>query len=81
MYYTYILQCSDDTLYTGYTNDLNKRINAHNSGKGAKYTRGRIPVKLVYMEEFEDKIASQKRERAIKKLSRINKLKLIGDTK
>lgn len=81
MYYTYILQCNDDTLYTGYTNDLNKRINAHNSGKGAKYTRGRIPVKLVYMEEFEDKIDSQKRERAIKKLSRINKLKLIGDTK
>lgn len=81
MYYTYILKCSDNTLYTGYTNDLDKRINTHNSGKGAKYTRGRIPVKLVYMEEFQDKLDAQKRERTIKKLSRINKLKLIGDTK
>lgn len=81
MYYTYILKCSDNTLYTGYTNDLDKRINTHNSGKGAKYTRGRIPVKLVYMEEFQDKLDAQKRERTIKKLSRINKLKLIGYTK
>ena len=81
MYYTYILKCSDNTLYTGYTNDLDKRINTHNSGKGAKYTRGRIPVKLVYMEEFQDKLDAQKRERTIKKLSRLNKLKLIGDTK
>jgi putative endonuclease len=81
MYYTYILKCSDNTLYTGYTNDLDKRINTHNSGKGAKYTRGRIPVKLVYMEEFQDKLDAQKRERTIKKLSRLNKLKLIADTK
>ena len=77
MYYVYILECNDNTLYTGYTNDLNKRISTHNSGKGAKYTRGRIPVKLVYSQEFSDKIEAQRRERAIKKLTRIDKLKLI----
>ena len=81
MYYTYILKCNDNTLYTGYTNDLNKRINSHNSGKGAKYTRGRIPVELVYSQEFTDKIDAQKRERAIKKLSRTDKLKLIVEIK
>lgn len=77
MCYVYILECSDGTLYTGWTNNLEKRFKAHSSGKGAKYTRGRLPVKIVYYEEFQDKISAQKREYAIKTLNRIEKLKLI----
>lgn len=67
MCYVYILECGDNTLYTGWTNNLDKRIQTHSEGKGAKYTRGRLPVKLVYFEKFEDKISAQKREYAIKK--------------
>ncbi|MGL5069526.1 MAG: GIY-YIG nuclease family protein [Sarcina sp.] len=78
MNYVYILECADGTLYTGWTNDLEKRVRVHNSGKGAKYTRARLPVKLVYNEEFEDKISAQKREYAIKKMKRSDKLKLIN---
>ncbi|MFU0825502.1 GIY-YIG nuclease family protein [Clostridium sp.] len=77
MCYVYILECSDKTLYTGWTNNLNKRIETHSKGKGAKYTRARLPVKLVYFEEFEDKISAQRREYAIKQLSRKKKLELI----
>lgn len=77
MNYVYILYCKDSTLYTGWTNNLEKRIKSHNSGKGAKYTRCRLPVKLVYFEEFSDKISAQKREYAIKQLTRIEKLALI----
>ncbi|EET85737.1 Excinuclease ABC C subunit domain protein, partial [Clostridium carboxidivorans P7] len=77
MNYVYILQCIDGTLYTGYTNDLNKRIQVHNSGKGAKYTRGRLPVKLVYSEEFNTKNEALKREYAIKLMKRKRKLELI----
>ena len=77
MNYVYILKCADDTLYTGWTNNLEKRILTHNKGKGAKYTRARLPVELVYSEEFIDKIDAQKREYAIKKLKRSEKLKLI----
>ena len=69
MYYIYILRCSDGTLYTGYTNNLENRLDLHNKGKGAKYTRGRTPVELIYFEEFEDKIEAQKREYAVKKLN------------
>lgn len=76
-HYTYILRCRDNTLYTGYTNDLEKRIRAHNEGKGAKYTRGRGPVELVYFEEFSDKNEALRRECAIKKLSRSEKELLI----
>ncbi len=65
-YYTYILRCSDGTLYTGYTNDLNKRISDHNSGKGAKYTKVRLPVELVYYEEYESKSEAMSREWHIK---------------
>ncbi|MBO4784943.1 MAG: GIY-YIG nuclease family protein, partial [Lachnospiraceae bacterium] len=54
-YYIYILECADNTLYTGYTNDLENRLKAHNEGKGAKYTKSRLPVKLVYSETFDDK--------------------------
>ena len=77
MNYVYILKCSDNTLYTGWTTSLEKRIKAHNSGKGAKYTRVRLPVEIVYFEEFEDKKEAMKREYAIKQLSRQEKLKLI----
>jgi putative endonuclease len=77
MNYTYILRCSDDTFYTGWTNDIEKRVKAHNDGKGAKYTKPRRPVELVYVEEFDDKIDAMKREAAIKKLRREEKIKLI----
>lgn len=76
-WYIYILRCVDDTLYTGITDDVEKRFAAHCAGKGAKYTRGRGPLALVYTEEAEDKSAALKREHAIKKLSRAEKLKLI----
>lgn len=77
MNYVYILKCGDGTLYTGWTNNLEKRVQAHNTGKGAKYTRARLPVELVYFEEFEEKVDAQRREYRIKKLSRKEKLKLI----
>ncbi|MBK5246654.1 MAG: GIY-YIG nuclease family protein [Peptostreptococcaceae bacterium] len=77
MYYTYILQCSDGTLYTGYAVDINQRVAAHNSGKGSKYTRGRLPVTLVYYEVLDTKKEALQRERQIKKLDRIGKIKLI----
>lgn len=77
MHYVYILECSDSTLYAGYTVDLEKRLKVHNKGKGAKYTRVRLPVKIVYSEEFEDKSAALKREYQIKQLSRKKKEELI----
>lgn len=79
MCYIYILECSDKTLYTGWTNDINKRIECHNSGKGAKYTRGRLPVKLVYFELLDNKSLALKREIEIKKLSKKDKLLLINN--
>lgn len=78
MNYTYILKCSDDTLYTGWTTDLEKRVRTHNEKKGAKYTRNRTPVSLVYYETYETKQEAMKREYAIKQLSRAEKLALIG---
>ncbi len=80
-WYVYILRCRDDTLYTGITDDLNRRLEAHNSGKGAKYTRGRGPVTLCYSDEQESYSAALKREYAIKQLSRAEKLSLIDATK
>ena len=77
MNYTYILKCSDETLYTGWTNDLEKRINAHNAGKGAKYTKNRRPVELAYYEEFATKAEAMSREYAIKQLTRRKKEELI----
>lgn len=77
MNYTYIVRCSDGTYYTGWTNNLEKRINDHNSGKGAKYTKPRLPVTLVYYEELPTKKEAMKREYAIKKLTRSGKEKLI----
>ena len=78
MHYAYIVKCSDGTYYTGYTNDLEKRLLAHNAGKGAKYTRNRLPVEMVYFEEYEDKSEAMKREYAIKRLTRKQKEKLIS---
>ncbi|ABK60636.1 GIY-YIG nuclease family protein [Clostridium novyi] len=77
MPYTYILECSDSTLYTGWTTDINKRVKTHNSGKGAKYTRARRPVTLKYYEEFKTKEEAIKRECEIKKFTRKKKLELI----
>lgn len=79
--YTYILRCSDDTFYTGWTTDLKKRIKVHNLGKGAKYTRARVPVTLVYWEEYESREEAMKREVAIKKLTRKKKESLIYNKK
>ena len=76
--FVYLLRCSDDSLYCGWTTDLEKRIEAHNSGRGAKYTKSRRPVELVYYEECESKSAAMKREWFIKhKMTREEKLKLI----
>ena len=79
--YVYMLRCADGTLYTGWTSDLARRVKAHNSGHGAKYTRSRTPVELVYSEEFEDKPQALKREYAIKQLSREEKQNLIERNK
>lgn len=76
MWYVYILECSDGTLYTGITNDLNKRIETHNKGKGAKYTKTRLPVKLLVSFEAEDRSKASKEEYRIKQLTREQKLKL-----
>jgi putative endonuclease len=74
----YLLRCADDTLYCGITNDLAKRLDAHNAGTAAKYTRARVPVVLVFSEPCADRSCASKREIAIKKLSRIAKLQLIA---
>lgn len=78
MNYTYMLRCGDGTLYTGWTNDLEKRLRAHSCGKGGKYTRSRLPVSLVYQEQFETKRDAMRREFEIKQLSRAEKLSLIA---
>ena len=77
MWYLYILRCGDGSLYTGITTDVEKRLEAHRSGKGAKYTRGRGPLELVYREECGDHSEALKRELEIKRLPREEKLKLI----
>ena len=79
--YAYIVECADGTLYSGWTNDLEKRIAAHNAGQGAKYTRSRRPVTLRYYEEFEDKNEALRREAALKKLPRAKKQALIESGK
>lgn len=76
-HYVYILRCADGTFYTGYTTDPERRTKVHNSGKGAKYTRSRRPVELIYTEEFDDKREAQRREYAIKQLTRTEKVELI----
>ncbi len=76
--FCYIVQCADGTLYTGWAVDPEKRVAVHNKGRGAKYTKMRLPVKLVYVEELPDRTSAMKRERAIKKMTRSQKQKLIS---
>lgn len=78
MNYTYILKCKDGTYYTGWTNNLEKRLKDHNDGRGAKYTKPRLPVVLVYYETFETKGEAMRREYAIKQLTRAEKEKLMN---
>lgn len=78
MNYTYILKCKDGSLYTGWTNNLDKRIADHNAGKGAKYTKSRRPVELVYYESFDTKEDAMKREYEIKKMKRSEKIELLS---
>lgn len=75
--YIYILRCNDGTFYTGWTNDLEKRLATHNAGKGSKYTRVRLPVELVYHEEFDSKEEAMSREWHIKRMTRKQKLALM----
>lgn len=77
MNYTYMVRCSDGSLYTGWTNDLEKRIKDHNEGRGAKYTKARRPVVLAYYEEFSTKEEAMRREWEIKQLTRAEKLKIL----
>ena len=81
MNYTYIVKCSDGSLYTGWTNNLEKRIKDHNAGRGAKYTKARRTVVLVYKEELPPKQEAMKREWEIKRLSRKEKLSMIENSK
>ena len=81
MNYTYILRCRDGTFYTGWTNNLEKRLNCHNAGKGAKYTKARLPVELAYFETFQTKKEAMQREWEIKKMTRKEKIELIGAKK
>lgn len=78
MDFVYIVECADGTLYTGWTTDVEKRLQTHNAGEGAKYTRSRRPVRLLYSEPCADKSAALKREAEIKRLSRAKKLALIA---
>ena len=78
MNYVYILRCSDGSLYCGWTTDLEHRIKVHNRGKGAKYTKSRLPVELVYYEEYKDRTDALSREWYIKRMSRDEKLQLIS---
>ena len=75
--FCYIVECADGTYYTGWAVDPEKRVKVHNAGRGAKYTKMRLPVKLVYVEEQPDRVTAMKRERAIKKMTREGKRKLI----
>ncbi len=83
MHYIYLVRCSDDSLYCGWTTDLKRRIDAHNGhiSGGAKYTRGRRPVTLVYAESFHQKQEAQRREYAIKRMTKTKKLRLIKGAK
>ncbi|WP_430504095.1 GIY-YIG nuclease family protein [Haloparvum sp. PAK95] len=78
MHYVYVLRCADDTLYTGYTTDVERRVAEHDAGEGAKYTRGRTPVELVHVEEFADKSTAMSREYEIKQLQRSKKERLVA---
>ena len=79
-HYAYMLRCSDGSIYSGYTTDPHRREKVHNSGKGAKYTRTRLPVKLVYFEEFDNKTDAMKREYAFKQLTHKEKEEIIKNS-
>ena len=81
MNYTYILRCRDGSLYTGWTNNLEKRLNCHNAGKGAKYTKARLPVELAHFETFQTKKEAMQREWEIKKMTRKEKIALIEENR
>ncbi len=76
--FVYILECADGTFYTGWTTDLERRLQAHNAGRGGRYTRGRRPVRLAYYEECPTRGEAQRREAVLRRLPRVQKLKLIG---
>jgi putative endonuclease len=78
-HHVYVLRCADDTLYTGYTTDVQRRVDEHNEGQAAKYTRGRTPVELVHQETFETRSAATSREAEIKAMTREEKLGLVGE--
>ncbi|WP_299262350.1 GIY-YIG nuclease family protein [Halorientalis sp.] len=78
-HYVYVLRCADNTLYTGYTTDVERRVAEHDAGEGAKYTRGRTPVELVHVESFGSKSAAMSREYEIKQWSRTEKRRLIEE--
>lgn len=78
-HYVYVLSCADETLYTGYTTNVERRVAEHDAGEGAKYTRGRTPVELVHTERFDSKSAAMQREHEIKSLSRAEKERLVAD--
>lgn len=80
-YYIYVIRCSDNSLYTGYTNDVNRRFRLHEEGKGAKYTRGRAPLKLEYVEGYETKSEALKAEYAFKKLTKHQKERFLRERK
>ena len=80
VHYAYVVRCSDGTFYTGYTTDVRRRLDQHDAGEGAKYTRGRTPVELVHVERFESKSAAMSREYEIKQLSRSEKESLVEGT-
>lgn len=79
MHYVYIVECADGTYYTGYTTEIERRVQEHNQGEGAKYTRGRLPVKLIFKESYENRSTAMKREYDIKQLNRSQKEELIND--
>lgn len=78
-HWVYVVRCADDTLYTGYTTDVDRRVDEHNAGTGAKYTRGRRPVELVHAEGYESRSAALRREHAIKTLDPAAKRALVAD--
>lgn len=78
-HYVYVVECSDGSLYTGYTTDVDRRVREHNAGDGAKYTRGRTPVELRHVETFAEKGTALSREHAIKRLSRAEKVSLLDE--
>lgn len=78
-HFVYVLQCADETLYTGYTTDVERRVAEHDAGEGAKYTRGRTPVELVHVEAFDSKSAAMSREWEIKQLRRAEKEQLVEE--